>query len=247
MRWITSVPNAFPVGWHLGAHSHPAVHELVLVRDGQLATRMIGRTFIARAGTLMLHPAGVEHEESTLGGRELATWYLAWPTQSADELAGLELQVSDRNGRIETGLRWLSEVIAQGSSASQHAAQGLLCALLHEVRQSAILPEERMVAAVRAHALARLSTPLRLSDLARIAGMSSAHFSRSFQATAGSSPMRYLRQLRMQRAQHLLLTTDLSVMAVAAQVGFPDPLHFSRVFRQCTGQAPQRLRRSRDT
>ena len=54
--------------------------------------------------------------------------------------------------------------------------------------------------------------------------------------------MDYLRCLRMDRAKQLLLAGELSVAQVADAVGFADPYHFSRVFRQHEGMPPTEYR-----
>ena len=56
--------------------------------------------------------------------------------------------------------------------------------------------------------------PLDIPSLARLAHVSSAHFSRQFRATFGETPHRYLQRRRVERAMELLRETDLSVTEV---------------------------------
>jgi AraC family transcriptional regulator, arabinose operon regulatory protein len=58
----------------------------------------------------------------------------------------------------------------------------------------------------------------------------------------GTSPMQYLRTVRVEAAKRLLVTIETPVGEVAAQVGFEDPLYFSRVFRKVTGKSPTAYR-----
>ena len=243
MRWIHCVPNRFPLGWRLSGHAHPATHELVLVLAGCLSTVIRGRTHLAGPGSIMLHPATLEHAEAAVGGRPLSTLYLAWRAQAPQELHDAPVQLDDREGRIESGLRWLVTLAAQSSASASTAADGVLNAILHEVCSQPESAQERLVQGVRAFIQARLSRTLSVADLARCAGLSPAHFSRTFQAATGLSPMAYLRHQRMQKARHLLLTTELPISAVAALVGYPDVLHFSKVFKGICAQPPGRLRR----
>ncbi len=242
-RWIVCEPNQFPVGWRFPDHAHAAAHELVLVLSGRLSTRMAGRTQIAGPGTAVLHPALLHHGECALGGRQLRTLYLGWEARGAAELRGLPAQVLDAEGRIEHGLRWLHRLVARGTRASGSAADGLLAAVLDEVRQRAVRPADRLLETVAAAIDLDLRKPLALVDLARAAGLSRAHFARAFHAAAGITPMAFQRQRRMQRARELLLTTELALEEVAAQVGYPDRFHFSRVFHASCGSPPGRLRR----
>src|SRR5262249_22498396 len=64
-------PMRFPLGWRRGRHRHQGMHELVLVLDGRLRTEIDGEERIAEAGTAVLHPAGVDHVDTTLGSRPL--------------------------------------------------------------------------------------------------------------------------------------------------------------------------------
>src|SRR3712207_8343384 len=62
--------------------------------------------------------------------------------------------------------------------------------------------------------------PLDVPTLARIAHVSEAHFIRTFRATFGETPNRYLQRRRVERAMFLLRSTDLSVTDVCMAVGF---------------------------
>jgi len=69
---------------------------------------------------------------------------------------------------------------------------------------------------------------------------------RAFRRAYGVAPMRMLRDLRLQRARHLLESSDRTVAAVAALCGFEEAGYFSRAFRRETGQTPGEYRRSLD-
>src|SRR4051794_672871 len=79
--------------------------------------------------------------------------------------------------------------------------------------------------------------------LARIAYVSEAHFIRTFRATFGETPNRYLQRRRVERAMFLLRTTDRSVTDICMDVGFSSLGTFSRVFRGIVGETPTEHRR----
>ena len=85
--------------------------------------------------------------------------------------------------------------------------------------------------------------PLDVSTLARIAHVSEAHFIRTFRATFGETPHRYLQRRRVERAMWLLRSTDRSVTDVCMDVGFSSLGTFSRVFREIVGEPPSVYRR----
>jgi AraC-like DNA-binding protein len=85
--------------------------------------------------------------------------------------------------------------------------------------------------------------PLDVPTLARIAHVSEAHFIRTFRATFGETPNRYLQRRRVERAMWLLRTTDRTVTDICMDVGFASLGTFSRVFRDIVGEPPSAYRR----
>ncbi len=87
-----------------------------------------------------------------------------------------------------------------------------------------------------------LCEPLQLDRLARVANLSHSHFHASFQKETGHSPLEYLIKLRMDRACHLLASTERPIKEIAAEVGYEDPLYFSRAFRTHRHTSPTEYR-----
>ena len=85
--------------------------------------------------------------------------------------------------------------------------------------------------------------PLDVRALARIAHVSEAHFSRTFHATFGEPPHRYLQRRRVERAMALLRGTDRSVTEICFAVGFQSLGTFSRTFTRIVGEPPSVYRR----
>jgi transcriptional regulator GlxA family with amidase domain len=84
--------------------------------------------------------------------------------------------------------------------------------------------------------------PLDVAVLARIACVSEAHFIRTFRATFGETPHRYLQRRRVERSMFLLRETDRSVTDVCFDVGFMSLGTFSRTFREIVGETPSDYR-----
>jgi AraC family transcriptional regulator, arabinose operon regulatory protein len=84
-----------------------------------------------------------------------------------------------------------------------------------------------------------------VEDMAAACGEALSSFRRHWQEEIGIAPARYLAELRMREACRLLVEEDAPVVAIAATVGFSDPLYFSRRFRQVTGEAPSVYRQAR--
>ena len=84
--------------------------------------------------------------------------------------------------------------------------------------------------------------PLDVRAIAAVAHISEAHFIRSFGATFGETPHRYLQRRRVERSMFLLRETDRSVTDVCFDVGFTSVGTFSRMFREIVGQTPSDYR-----
>jgi AraC-like DNA-binding protein len=85
--------------------------------------------------------------------------------------------------------------------------------------------------------------PLDIPALARVALVSEAHFVRTFRATFGETPHRYLQRRRVERAMALLRNTDRSVTDICWAVGFSSLGTFSRTFSDIVGRSPSAFRR----
>jgi AraC family transcriptional regulator len=88
----------------------------------------------------------------------------------------------------------------------------------------------------------RLSSPLALADLARVAGGSVFHFSRAFRNTAGDTPYRFLLRRRVERGKLMLAGTDTPIATVARKCGFSSPANFAKTFSRFVGTTPKRYR-----
>lgn len=87
--------------------------------------------------------------------------------------------------------------------------------------------------------------PLDVPALARIAHVSAAHFIRTFRATFGETPHRYLQRRRVERAMYLLVQTEEPVTEICHLVGFGSLGTFSRTFHDIVGESPSAYRRRR--
>jgi transcriptional regulator GlxA family with amidase domain len=82
-------------------------------------------------------------------------------------------------------------------------------------------------------------------DVARSVNLSPRRLGQLFKVEIGVSPMQFLRDLRMARAQALLQSSFLTIKEVTFQSGFTDVSHFVRDFKQCYGVTPSEFRTRR--
>jgi len=86
--------------------------------------------------------------------------------------------------------------------------------------------------------------PLSLEDVAKAAELSVSHLHMLFRDHLGESPHQYLIQKRLRTAGHVLATGNLSVKAVAAEVGYPNAESFCRAFKKFFGRSASEYRQA---
>lgn len=100
----------------------------------------------------------------------------------------------------------------------------------------------RRIHLVRDYIEENLARPLKLAELAAVAGVSVRQLGDIFAMETGWPPHRYVLHRRVERAKQLMATPELSLSHVALAVGFKSPAQFSRVFHQYAGMAPRTYR-----
>ena len=132
-----------------------------------------------------------------------------------------------------------SEMIAASGALSQ-----LLC--LIQFRMGTAEPKGRTAEAGIERSIEfmhkNLAKTLRLSDLAKIAGMSPGHYGTLFSRSRNHTPIDYFNRLKIQKSCELLKTTDQRVREIGESLGFADPYYFSRLFKKIMGLSPRAYR-----
>ena len=95
------------------------------------------------------------------------------------------------------------------------------------------------------HIRNNLQHDIRVNELAGMACLSKDHFSKVFKSITGMAPCDYVIRKRIERAQFLLLTTELSQEEIIVQTGFKSASYFSRIFKKNTAYTPERYRKQR--
>jgi AraC-like DNA-binding protein len=144
----------------------------------------------------------------------------------------------------EKNLLAMRESLARAADAAQGMPELLAAfragigeiarALEHPVVARQDRSMKRAIDYVREH----YTEPLRLENVARLAGFAPAYFSRLFRKREHASFASYVIGLRIERAKQLLLTTELDAARVGLIAGFGTPQHFSAMFRRETGVTP---------
>lgn len=200
---------------------------------------------------LMYHPRGLTHSErfGPSGARCLT---IEFDDIWLDRLERGESEALRSNMGLPAG-RWAwlrSRVLGElerGDDLSTLAFEGYLMLLIVGASRAADEgPAGRPSAAIeRARDLLHdgYDGPLRISGVAREAGVTASYLARAFRAHYGLTPAEYVRGLRVERARRRLAESDASIARVAREAGFSDQSHLTRVFRSIVGLTPGEFRR----
>jgi len=151
-----------------------------------------------------------------------------------------------------TLVKLLADVVDDQDPSVQLYGDGLTTAILARLMSRPNAPAKAVTGLapwqlrrVSDYLTAHISERVDLATLATLAGLSQSHFSHAFRVSTGVAPYRWQLNMRIRRAQHLLLEREQPLEAVADATGFADAVHFGRTFRKLTGTTPANWRRER--
>lgn len=110
-------------------------------------------------------------------------------------------------------------------------------------RSAAATAAPPTLVAMQEYARSHLREELTTQELATVTGCSTSTVERQFRRYANATPTEWIRRERLTAGARLLRTSSRRIAEIAAEVGFSDPLYFSRVFRQEFGVPPSRYAR----
>lgn len=87
---------------------------------------------------------------------------------------------------------------------------------------------------------------VRVEDIARYIGINRSYLANIFKKKTGMSPQQYLMQFKLKKARELLMDTDSPIQNIAMQVGYDNPLTFSKIFKNYYGESPRTYRSRKD-
>ena len=215
--------------------------------------------FHAEVGDVLLFPPNQPHDYSWEASRghwthlwvyfsPMAHWapLLNWP-RKAGHVLGFSLVETEARERVRTAMERALEFFRSPlKNRLQFCANALEEALLWCDTANPFAhgsgSDDRVRTAV-AFMMKNFAQPMSVERMAQECNLSVSRFAHLFQASTGESPSRYLESLRIWKAQELLIGTAKSVKEISQEVGFGDPLYFSRVFRRKLSLSPRAFRK----
>lgn len=239
---------------HGRVRTHGAAQHIVIVcAAGRGSCTLPSGVHQVQAGQALAIPAGVPHRYEADAEEPWTIWWMHLVGQQVPDLLeaiGATAEhpvfgVADPApviSLVDTIIRRMDHDETMASLLASAGAAWHAMALLAADRRTIGRQQSDPVAATIEHLRANVSTRISLADLAGMAGLSVSHYSALFRRATGYGALEYQTRLRMGTARELLDTTDRPIASVAAQVGFTDPLYFSRQFHRIHGVSPTEYR-----
>tara|TARA_R110001583_G_scaffold51161_11_gene159787 strand:+ start:18211 stop:19071 length:861 start_codon:yes stop_codon:yes gene_type:complete len=228
-------------------------HTLIYTRQGQAVLKTEFSEERIPANTLLLLPAGSSFSYQLVDTEThwQIIWYLIDDSDNWQWLKtfGIRLMANNNVDNIYYLSRALYQALIDTSSATRLLSLNAELLVEHITRdlQSSekISRRKKMVMVTFFEQLeCKLQRPWTQAELAKLAGYSSAQFNRLCLQQLATTPIKKLRQLRMQRAKALLKSSDLNLSDIASAVGYKDVFNFSSAFKREVGMAPNLYRKS---
>lgn len=89
------------------------------------------------------------------------------------------------------------------------------------------------------------SLPVSVEEISDYVGINRSYLCSLFKEYTGMSPIKYLQNFRVTRAQHMLTVTDISVESIALSCGYQSAEAFHKIFKQLTGMSPKTFRKEK--
>ncbi|HET6330139.1 MAG TPA: AraC family transcriptional regulator [Holophagaceae bacterium] len=239
--------TAYEPGVFIPSHRHGETY-LCLVVEGLFEERSGARGRVCKAGTLLVHPPGTVHEDRF--GPEGGLCLNLFPKEAWISLHRHLFPFDEPACWSSPGLEAVGQdlvcALREPDAVTPLAVESLVLASMACALRSA--PSEPKMPSWLPRVLERIdrdpASPLGLSALAHVAGVSGAHLARVIRARFHMSVGAYARERRLARAREMVLRSEAPLADIAVATGFYDQSHFTRAFKLRFGVPPSALRRA---
>lgn len=245
---LSFTESAYPASLFMSSHFHERAYFNLVLR-GAFTDVCQKRPQTVQASTLIFHPAGELHSDRIHTPARVLRIGLAprWLERLGEYGYTLDEPSYTREGPLVSLAIQLHQEYQERDASAPLAIEGLMLELLAKAcRQHRPISERRLPLWLRqAKAILhdQFSESLTLEGVAQVVGVHPVHLAREFRRQYHCTVGRYLRNLRIERSRHELITSDTPLADIAFAAGYSDQSHFTTAFKRQTGLTPAEYRK----
>lgn len=238
-------------------HAHDDLVEVVLVRGGKSRYFVGGTPYDAQRGDLFIFNSRVVHDEpsgpdcpvktSSLALGDLAVSGLRKNALIEDDSCPVCRLDEQQTVRLERLYDVLYDEMTEGNDDGAHHLLLALLTLVQQFRMTIVensMPDRNIFAQrIKDYIDRHFSEDFSLQQMADSMHVSPYYLAHICKEVTGYSPLQYVSRRRIGEAQTLLITTNLPITRIAAQVGYDNPSHFNVQFSKAVGMSPRTFRK----
>ena len=241
--------------WSNGMHGH-SFCEVMHITNGAGVARTEHGQYPFKAGDIVVYNSGVLHEEWSMVD-DLSILFFAVDNLNIPGLSEGCLIPTDASPVIESGVyadvlkSFLSVMLNEITQKEPHykaistSIATMFCYYILRLYDFKVENPHQtdLCNKAKQYIDENYNKDISLDTISGSIHLSKHHFIRIFKEAIGISPMKYLLDVRLETAKNLLCKTDMSIKEIAAEVGYENPLTFSRVFKNSENISPTDYRK----
>lgn len=224
---------------------------LIYLFAGELEMELDGQPHTVQGGSLVIFPPGCAYRYTKRNREELVYFWVHFTGYGVPEmLENCQLSINTLyhagvSGDVADSFRHMFQNFINRDNCYESAVSAQLTLIFVQLRRkiNGITPIQSFNATGKIqksldYMHRNYKDPIAITELADIEHLSVSRYCALFRQSTGVSPQNFLIDLRLKTATELMLGTDLSVKQIARNIGYNDPLYFSRLFKARKGVSP---------
>ena len=244
--------------WVWGEHTNQNI-EMVLIKKGKMRCVIDNSEFVAKDGDMyFIQPGQLHYEELVSEHVDIFTLRFELLDKKGNSCSFIDVDtpkqqlLRDFEKKFGTLFERILQLVWDNKPGTETKIETVIMRLIRDTkkltagRSSKDLEKRtwrpQLVQQAVQFISQNINENLTVTGIAEHCCVSPSHLTHVFTDSIGTSPIKYVHQLRMDQAKRLLADETLCVYEVADKLGFNDPFYFSRLFKKVTGFSPQAFR-----
>lgn len=223
-------------------------YHILMISGGKCEVFHNGSTYLLTSGNIVIYAPGEEQMYSFK--TDSSTMWCHFSGTIIDELmsdcdlsSGIYFFENNKN-ILDSFSNLIHRFHIPGMEKSSNALLLELIYAIYETKNMSLKNTPDLLLPVLSYMNINYNKQITVDELAKLSGYSKSRFSHRFSELVGTTPIKYLNDIRLKISCQMLISTDMSVTDISISCGFYDSLYFSRVFRKKYGISPSEYRKT---